>query len=100
MLIKSIFIKNGAYLYLQIVKSGFSRVTRQVNSKNFTEFFGDIVVPNTEGNDTERVIFYTFPKEALAKAQNSNSNFSGQYSVVFFAQNLFETDQSVREVSC
>ena len=59
---------------------------------------GDIIVRNSEGNITERTVSYVIPQEALALAQDNNPNFSGQYSVVYFGQNLFTSNQNVSQV--
>ena len=77
---------------------GRKRRRRQAVVGDSPNYSGDIIVRNSGGNITERTVSYVIPQEALALAQDNNPDFSGQYSVVYFGQNLFTSDQNVSQV--
>ena len=90
--------------FFQVVNTNFEarsrrRITRQAEKANSPNFSGDIIVRNARRNVTERAITYVIPRQALSIARSNNPNFTGQYSVLFFAQNLFQSDLNISQVS-
>ena len=88
----------------QIVNTNFEvknrrRVTRQADNTNSPNFSGDIFVRNAGRNVTEKTVSYVIPRQALSIARNNNPNFTGQYSVLFFSENLFQSDLNISQVS-
>ena len=74
------------------------QVRRQADNGYFSNYAGDIIVRNSGSNITERAVSYVIPNEALVMAQESNPNFTGQFSVVYFGQNLFPSNLNVSQV--
>jgi len=75
------------------------RATRQVDNGESPIYSGDIIVRDMGGNLTMRAVSYVIPSQALALAQDSNPNFTGQYSVVHFRQNLLSSDLNISQVN-
>jgi len=74
------------------------RVTRQADSENPPNFSGDIIIRNFGSNVTELAVSYVIPLEALEMVQENNPNYTGQYSVVYYRQNLFSSELNVSQV--
>ena len=95
---------HSSIAFFQIVNTNFElrnrrRVTRQADNANSPNFSGDIIVRDVRGNVTERTASYVIPRQALLIAQRSNPNFTGQFSVLYFAQNFFSSDLNISQVS-
>jgi len=86
---------------LQVVNSKVeinrTRVRRQAGT-DLPVHAGDIIVRKSFSNITERVVSYVIPTKALEIAQTNNSNYTGQYSVVYFGQNLFQSKLNISQV--
>ena len=74
------------------------QVRRQADDSYFPNYSGDIIVRNSGSNITKRAVSYLIPNQALMMAQGSNPNFTGQFSVVYFVQNLFPSNLNVSQV--
>ena len=90
------------FLFFQVVNTNFEvrnrrRVTRPADNANSPNFSGNIIIRDAGGN-IESAVSYTIPRQALLIAQSSNPNFTGQYSVLYFAQNLFPSDLNISQV--
>jgi len=74
-----------------------TRVRRQANT-NLPIHAGDIIVRKPVSNITERVVSYVIPTSVLEMVQTNNPNYTGQYSVVYFRQNLFQSKLNISQV--
>ena len=74
------------------------RARRQADDGYFPNYSGDIILRNSGSNITERAVSYVIPNQALVMAQESNPNFTGQFSVIYFGQNLFPSNLNVSQV--
>ena len=86
-------IDSKLFCFVQIVNPNFDE------NQNFSRFVGDIIRGNAYGNITTKTLSFVIPQTALSMAQNINSNFTGQFSILHFEKNFFSSNLNVSEVS-
>ena len=77
----------------------FSTNLTEDEDGNFPNLFGDVIVRNFASAITELSVSYVIPGQALLIARDTHPNFTGQYSVLYFAQNFFPSNLNISQVS-